>query len=86
MSILLPRKTILLVDDEADTRDARSLDPDPIPCLPCFCVRTMDAALEVIRQELPNLMLLDLMMPELDGFGVLDAMRTDESMQYTGCR
>ena len=38
-------------------------------------------ALEIIRQELPSLILLDLMMPELDGFGVLEAMRTDESIR-----
>jgi signal transduction histidine kinase/CheY-like chemotaxis protein len=34
--------------------------------------------LEIIRREKPSLVLLDLIMPELDGFGVLEAMRKEE--------
>jgi CheY-like chemotaxis protein len=36
-------------------------------------------ALEVVRHERPDLVLLDLMMPELDGFGVLEAMQVGET-------
>jgi len=75
-------KTILLVDDEAAILDmhARMIQTQ---FSTCRVLRAYDgrAALEVIRQELPDLILLDLMMPELDGFGVLEAMRTDESMR-----
>jgi signal transduction histidine kinase/DNA-binding LacI/PurR family transcriptional regulator/CheY-like chemotaxis protein len=75
-------KTILLVDDEAGILEmhARMIQTQ-FPA--CRVLRAQDGreALEVIRQDLPNLILLDLMMPELDGFGVLDAMRTDESMR-----
>ncbi len=35
--------------------------------------------LELIRTRQPDLVVLDLMMPEMDGFAVLDALRTDES-------
>jgi len=34
-------------------------------------------AIELARKELPDLILLDLMMPDLDGFAVLDALKTD---------
>lgn len=34
-------------------------------------------ALELIRRERPHLVILDLMMPELDGFAVIDAMQAD---------
>ncbi|MBN2501808.1 MAG: pyridoxal-phosphate dependent enzyme [Anaerolineales bacterium] len=34
-------------------------------------------AVEMIRKEKPDLVILDLMMPEMDGFSVLDAMKTD---------
>lgn len=34
-------------------------------------------ALRVIRRENPDLIILDLMMPELDGFGVLDELKAD---------
>jgi signal transduction histidine kinase/DNA-binding response OmpR family regulator len=37
------------------------------------------SALELIRRELPNLVLLDLMMPEMDGFAVLEALRAAET-------
>lgn len=34
-------------------------------------------ALELIKRERPHLIILDLMMPELDGFAVIDAMQSD---------
>jgi len=37
--------------------------------------------LELIRARQPDLVVLDLTMPEMDGFAVLDALRTDESTQ-----
>jgi threonine synthase len=36
-------------------------------------------AIELANNESPDLMILDLMMPEVDGFGVLDALKADES-------
>ena len=33
--------------------------------------------LELVRRELPDLLILDLMMPEMDGFAVLDALKND---------
>jgi YesN/AraC family two-component response regulator len=38
-------------------------------------------ALEVMRHTRPALVLLDLMMPELDGFGVLEAMQQDTALR-----
>jgi threonine synthase len=37
--------------------------------------------LALIRERLPDLVILDLMMPEVDGFAVLDALQADEKTQ-----
>ena len=75
-------KTILLVDDEAGILEMHArIIQSHFPTCHVLCAHDGREALEVLRQDAPSLILLDLMMPELDGFGVLDAMRTDESMR-----
>jgi threonine synthase len=39
------------------------------------------AGLELVRREVPDLILLDLMMPEVDGFGVIEALKADERLR-----
>ncbi len=39
------------------------------------------SGLEMIRRERPDMVLLDLMMPEMDGFAVLEALRADKELQ-----
>lgn len=67
---------ILLVDDNADMRDyvKRLLHNR-------YQVEAVGdglAALEAIRTQLPDLVLTDVMMPRLDGFGLLRALRSDD--------
>ncbi len=72
------QKTILIVDDEPGTLElnARMVAAWSAEC--CILkARNGREALEIIRETPPDLVLLDLMMPELDGFGVLEAMRSD---------
>jgi threonine synthase len=38
--------------------------------------------LELVRQTRPNLVVLDLMMSGLDGFGVVDAMKADDELKH----
>jgi two-component system, OmpR family, alkaline phosphatase synthesis response regulator PhoP len=40
-------------------------------------------ALEVIHQEHPDLVILDVVMPEVDGYRVLNRIKTDPSLQHT---
>jgi signal transduction histidine kinase/DNA-binding response OmpR family regulator len=73
-------KTILLVDDDAETlaMHARMIRQQYADCR-ILQARNGREALEVMEQTTPDLVLLDLMMPELDGFGVIEAMRSRES-------
>lgn len=37
--------------------------------------------LQKAQKEMPDLVVLDIMMPKMDGFGVLEKLRTDEKMK-----
>lgn len=78
-SLCLPRSAgpVLIVDDEAQAR--KRYRHMVIEALPGYAVRVAEngaAALEVMAEDSPSLVLLDLMMPEIDGFAVLDWMRS----------
>lgn len=70
---------LLLADDNADMRDylKRLLGQR-------YAVETVAdgvAALAAIRRQLPDLVLTDVMMPRMDGFGLLQALRADPQTQ-----
>src|SRR4029079_16936619 len=70
---------ILLADDNADMRDyvARLLSPK----FRVECVADGLAAMQSARRERPDLILSDIMMTELDGFGLLSAIRSDAELR-----
>jgi signal transduction histidine kinase len=70
------RPRVLWADDNTDMRDyvARLLSP----AYEVIAVGDGQAALEEIRERLPDLVLSDAMMPRLDGFGLLKALRSNE--------
>ncbi|MEO7912715.1 MAG: substrate-binding domain-containing protein [Roseiflexaceae bacterium] len=73
-------KTILIVDDNDATRAMHARMVQDQLTYRILEASNGHAALAVMRETLPDLVLLDLMMPELDGFGVLEAMRADERL------
>ncbi|HVY93569.1 MAG TPA: PAS domain S-box protein, partial [Bryobacteraceae bacterium] len=70
-----PKATVLLAEDNADMREyvSRILSPQ------YKVVTTPDgkSALEEACRSRPDLILTDVMMPRLDGFGLLNALRAD---------
>lgn len=63
-------KTILLIEDDADVRDNTA----EILALAHYRVLKAEngkTGVDLARKELPDLVLCDIMMPELDGYGVL---------------
>jgi signal transduction histidine kinase len=75
------RARVVIADDNADMRDyvQRLLEP-------YWRVETVadgQAALSAIRREPADLLLSDVMMPALDGFGLLRTLRQDPALQNT---
>jgi len=81
-SLALERARVLVADDNADMRDyaARLLRAQG------WVVETVadgTAALAAARRDPPDLVLSDVMMPGLDGFGLLRALRADPRTSTT---
>jgi DNA-binding NarL/FixJ family response regulator len=71
-------KKILVIEDEAETRDnlVLMLDMEGFKALSAPNGRK---GVAVAKKELPDVILCDVSMPELDGHGVLEALRADEA-------
>jgi signal transduction histidine kinase/DNA-binding response OmpR family regulator len=73
------RFRVLLADDNADMRDyARRLLAERYEV---EAVADGQAALDAARRQRPDLVLSDVMMPRLDGFGLLQALRGDPDLR-----
>lgn len=69
-------RTILVVDDDPDTVDVHArLIQTHLPGSRVLKALGGREALEILRRERADLILLDLLMPDMDGFAVLEAMR-----------
>ncbi|MFN2240856.1 MAG: substrate-binding domain-containing protein, partial [Anaerolineae bacterium] len=73
-------RTILVVDDDPDTLEmhARIVQAHSHSHRVLMARNGLEA-LDILQREGVDLVLLDLIMPELDGFGVLEAMREREA-------
>jgi YesN/AraC family two-component response regulator len=74
------RKTILVVDDEPGLLDLHQrMVKQLVPECRVFTAQNGQEAINCVQQKRPDLVLLDLMMPGIDGFEVLQAMQTMET-------
>jgi CheY-like chemotaxis protein len=71
------QQTVLVVDDDPGILDMHCRLVERTGCR-TVTARNGREALEVLDQTRPDLILLDLMMPEMDGFAVLDVLRKRE--------
>ncbi|HAE59395.1 MAG TPA: ATPase, partial [Anaerolineae bacterium] len=77
-------KTILIADDDPGVLEINSsIIHEHFPAHRILKACDGRAALEILGKTLVNLVLLDLMMPEVDGFGVLAQMREWEATRDT---
>jgi len=68
--------TILAVDDEPDITDLARFHLERVG-YKIMTAASGRAALESIQRRRPDLVLLDLMLPDIDGFGVCEILRRD---------
>jgi len=73
---------VLIVDDEAANRTwlTKTLEPAGFEVIPASGGRD---AIRIAKSAKPDLVLLDLMMPEVTGFDVVEALRSEESTRDT---
>ena len=78
--MLTDTKTLLLVDDEpANLQVLRNILSDQYRLL---FAKDGERALELSRSEKPDLVLLDVMMPGLDGWQVLKSLRAQPETEH----
>ncbi len=71
------KHTILVVDDSKSIQTLFRIYLRRLPVRPIFASDGVEA-LELVAQELPDLILLDLMMPRMDGLTFLDRLNEIE--------
>ena len=73
---------VLVVDDEPANRTwlKKALEPEGFEVLPASGGRE---AIELARSAKPDFVVLDLMMPEVTGYDVVEALRADEATRET---
>ena len=73
---------ILIVDDDLHIREShKQLVETGLPGFPIRLAEDGEQALEIMKSEVPALVLLDLVMPKMSGTDVLDEMRMNESLR-----
>jgi DNA-binding response OmpR family regulator len=77
--LVLAKHKILIVDDEQDNRDflSKILSKN----YQVITAADGDECVRLAKQENPTLILLDIQMPQMDGFDACQKLRTDESTQ-----
>jgi CheY-like chemotaxis protein len=76
----MPEPSVLVVDDSEDTcrmlaKLINKLGP------PAQCITSGEAALKWMTDHKPMLVILDMMMPGMDGMAVLHAMRSNDQLK-----
>jgi CRP/FNR family transcriptional regulator, cyclic AMP receptor protein len=75
-------KKILIIEDNPDIRD-NTAEILELSNYTVFTAENGKVGIEQALQHMPDLIICDIMMPELDGFGVLHAIQRNESVKNT---
>ncbi|WP_394706393.1 response regulator [Breoghania sp.] len=73
---------VLYVDDEDDIREVAALSLGLDPDLEVHVCASGIEALEMVEQVMPEIILLDVMMPGMDGPETLERLRQNEAVRH----
>ncbi len=79
----LRNATILMVDDEPTTLDIVEIYLEDAGYGHLITTTDSSAAVDLIRNKRPDAVLLDIMMPKVDGFEILSRLRADPELKHT---
>lgn len=76
----MDKRKVLIIDDEPDNREL--IDHILNDKFKVLSAQDGEEGLRVARSELPDLILLDITMPKLDGIAVCEALRSNEATRH----
>lgn len=79
----MQKKRILLVDDEAIITRTLKLYLEGTGAYEVRAINTGSEAVQAAREFRPNLILLDIIMPDMDGSAIAEAITEDEALKDT---
>ncbi|NEO52272.1 MAG: response regulator [Okeania sp. SIO3B5] len=77
----MTKKRILLIDDEEDIREVAQLSLEIVGGWQVITGSSGGEAVAKAEAEQPDAILLDVMMPEIDGFSTLKQLRANQATQ-----
>lgn len=75
-------KRILVIDDEADIREIASMSLKITKHWDVLTAASGDEGVEIAATEQPDAILLDVIMPEVDGLATLKNLNTNKATQH----
>ena len=75
-------RRILVVDDEPDIREVAQMSLETVPGWQVLTAESGDECITKARQERPDAILLDAMMPDMDGATTFEKLQTDPSTKH----
>ena len=76
----MAERKILIVDDEADIREVAAMSLETVCGWSVLQARSGSEGIRIAQEESPDVILLDVMMPDMDGPKTLQVLRADEKV------
>lgn len=76
----MTKKTVYVVDDEKDVCELLKITLETRG-LRVFCAHDGRAGLELLKSKRPDMLIIDLKMPKMNGYEVINAIKTDDHLK-----